>query len=86
MNSTEAVYSACQRCTAKWFGASEVGSCPRCGASQVLRTFATPPWRGPRTKRLDVEPDEMDARNYHRGRSTLPRRICQESAMKLIDR
>lgn len=72
MNSTDAVYSACQLCTAKWFGPSMVNSCPRCGATHILHTRATPPWSWQKTRRPETRPNEKNSQNSHSGRSTLP--------------
>jgi len=41
---TQWVYSACERCTAKWFARAREPRCPRCGGCQVLHTHAAPPW------------------------------------------
>lgn len=41
----QADYSACERCTAKWFSRQELESCPRCGSNLVLHTLESPPWR-----------------------------------------
>ncbi|APZ96361.1 hypothetical protein [Fuerstiella marisgermanici] len=40
-----AIYQACARCTAKWFGPASVEQCPRCGATTLPPVQATPPFR-----------------------------------------
>ncbi len=55
----QAVYSACESCTAKWFSKRELESCPRCGSNLVLHMLERPPWR-----RLDnPESGEMTVDN-----------------------
>lgn len=41
----QAVYSACECCTAKWFSRHELEACPRCRSNRVLHTRAKPPWQ-----------------------------------------
>ncbi|QDV90555.1 hypothetical protein RAS2_16350 [Phycisphaerae bacterium RAS2] len=65
------VYSACERCTAKWFGDEKLDGCPRCGSINLLHTQAVPPWekilpterKSPRSRStvdqpLEANPDE----------------------------
>ncbi len=40
-----AIYQACARCTAKWFGSASVDLCPRCGSTTLPPVQATPPFR-----------------------------------------
>lgn len=42
------MYSACSRCTAKFFTPSPVTRCPRCGGSLLVSTRSPPPWTGRR--------------------------------------
>ncbi len=85
MNSPEAVYSACQCCTAKWFGPRELGFCPRGGADEVLHALAVPSWTGQTNQRFQAQPKEIDAQNSRTERSTLLTRP-EEVSMKLIER
>ncbi|OWY64939.1 hypothetical protein B7486_44640, partial [cyanobacterium TDX16] len=85
MNSPEAVYSACQCCTAKWFAAHKLCYCPRCGSDEVLHTLAVPPWTRQANQRCQAQPKEIDAKNSRTERSTLLTRP-EEASMKLIER
>lgn len=38
-------YSACVRCSAKWFGDERLDICPRCGSVNILHAQAAPPWK-----------------------------------------
>ena len=65
MKDDERVYSACPRCTAKWFAPVQLDACPRCGAEGVMHTIAVPPWLRAKRRSSEAEKDESSPRESH---------------------
>lgn len=64
MKARPPIYSACSRCTAKWFSTRPLRRCPRCGSTEVMHDTCSPPWNPKADEKLDRTTENSDWQVY----------------------